>query len=128
MHSATELAVRVETNNFFLIEKVVSGIAIHERPDRYHHQALLPIGHEYPGINHAYRLFFVVAINWTVLGLRDLVSHSQAQRIDPQRAGQRNGCSVLRSHIGPLAEWRNRGTHDSLGKTLLIDIRHIKHF
>ena len=127
MHCASELAVRIETNNFFLIEKVILWVAIHERPDRYHHQAFLAISHKHPGIDGAYRLFFVVAINWTVLRWRDLISHSQAQRIDPQRAGQRDGGGVLRSHISALPKRRNRSIHNSLGKALLIDIRDVIH-
>src|SRR5438105_11243368 len=121
MHCACELTVRVETNNFFLIEKVVSGIAIHERSDRYHHQAFLAISHKHPSIDGAYRLFFVVAINWTVLGWRDLISHSQAQRIDPERAGQRDRRGVLRMYISALPKRRNCRTHNSLAKACLFD-------
>src|SRR5437879_5242688 len=119
MHSAGELAVRVETNNFLFIEEIVLWVAIYEPADRYHDQPFLAISHKHPGIDGAYRLFFVVAINWTVLRWRDLISHSQAQRIDPQRAGQRDGRGVLRSHISALPKRRDRRTHNSFGKTFL---------
>ncbi|HEU0040159.1 MAG TPA: hypothetical protein VFR76_12890, partial [Verrucomicrobiae bacterium] len=50
------------------------------------------------------------------------------QRINTQRARQRNARRVFGADVGALAQRRHRRTHDAFGKAFLINVRQVENF
>ena len=105
MHRAGELAARVEPDDFFLVQKIILRVAVHEPSHRNHDKSFLPVGYEDPGVSGADGLFFVVAVDLTELGVDEVVRHAPAQGVDAQCARQRDRGCILRPHISALAKW-----------------------
>ena len=113
MHRARELAAGVEADDRFLVEKVVVRIAVHQRADADHDQAFLAISHEHPRVDEADGLLFILR-------------QPLPQRIDSQRARQRDARGVFGADISSLTQRRNWRAHDAFRETFLINVRHVE--
>ena len=91
MHGPRKLAVRIETDSFFPIEKVVVRVAVEQGADGDHDQAFLAVGNEHPGVNRADGLCIVFGL-------------LQAEGVDTQRAGQGDAGGVFGADVSALAE------------------------
>ena len=113
LHRAGKFSIRIETDDFFLVEKVVVRIAIEQRADRDHHQTFFAVGHKNPRVNRTHRLLHI---------FRQMCS----QWINAECARQRDARGVFGADVSALAERRNRRGADAFGKAFLINVGNVK--